>query len=102
MDHEKNSVMSYTTPFEASGTHHSNSELQITHDMYTNGYFMLVFDLTTDDSASEFHTSHSENGYIRIELKFGKPLPKGIMCLLYIEFDNSLLIDFSRNLTSDF
>jgi len=39
--HEKTSVMEYRTLFEASGIHHSNSELQISHDMYINGYFML-------------------------------------------------------------
>jgi len=45
MDHEKTSVMGYTTLFEGSGIHHSNTGLHITHDMYINGYFMLLFDL---------------------------------------------------------
>ena len=40
-DHEKISVIAYRTLFEASGIHHSKSGLQITHDMYINGYFML-------------------------------------------------------------
>jgi len=56
MDHEKTLVMGYTTLFEGSGIHHSNSGLQITHDMYTNGYFMLLFDLTPDRAASEGHS----------------------------------------------
>ena len=33
MDHEKTSVMGYRTLFEGSGIHHSNTGLQITHDM---------------------------------------------------------------------
>ena len=33
MDHEKTSVMGYTTLFVGSGIHHSNAGLQITHDM---------------------------------------------------------------------
>jgi len=70
--------------------------------MYINGSFMLLFDLTTDRSASERHTSHPENGNIKIGLKFGKPLPAAITCMLYLEFDNSLLIDFSRNVMTDF
>ena len=37
MDHEKTSVMGYRTLFGASGIHHSNSGMQITHDMYING-----------------------------------------------------------------
>ena len=96
MDHEKTSVMCYRTLFEASGIHHSNTGLQITHNMYINGYFMLLFDLTPDRGTSEGHKSHPENGNIRIELKFNKPLPKAIMCLLYLEFDNKVLIYFAR------
>jgi len=55
--HEKTTVMAYKTLFEGSGIQHSNSGLQITHDMYINGYFMLLFDLTPDLAASEGHTS---------------------------------------------
>jgi len=49
--HEK-TVMGYETLFEGSGFHHSNSGLQITHDMYINGYYMFLFDLTPDLAAS--------------------------------------------------
>ena len=85
MDKEKSSVMGYRTLFEVSGIHHSNSGLQITHDMYINGYFMLLFDLTHDRVASEGHTSHPVNSNIRVELKFSKPLPEPITCILYLE-----------------
>jgi len=64
MDHEKTSFMGYRTLFEVSGIHHSNSGHQITHDMYINGYFMLLFDLTPDRAASESHTSHPDNNNI--------------------------------------
>jgi len=102
MDHEKTSVMGYRTLFEASGIQHLNTGLQITPDMHINGYFMLLFDLTPDRGASEGHKSHPENGSIRIELKFNKPLLEAITCLLYVEFDNSVLIDFERTVTTDF
>jgi hypothetical protein len=102
MDHEKTSVMGYRTLFEATGIHHSNSGLQITHEMYINGFFMLFFDLTPDRSASESHTSHPENGNIRIEGKYNRPLPETITSLLYPEFDNSVHVDLARNVTTDF
>jgi len=98
MDHEKTSVMGYTNLFEASGIHHSNTELQISHNMYINGYFMFLFDLTPDRGGLEGHTSHPENSSIRIELKFDKTLPEAITCLLYTEFDK----DFERTLTTAF
>ena len=64
--HEKKTVMAYRTLFEGSGIHHSNSGLQITPDMYINGYFMLLYEFTPDRAASEGHTSHQDNGNVRI------------------------------------
>ena len=86
--------MGYRTLFEASGIIHSNSGLQITHHMYIHGYFVFIFDLSPDRSASEGHTSHPENVNNRIELILSKPLTEAITCLLYLEFDNSVLINF--------
>ena len=102
MDHKKTSVMGYRTLFEVSGIHHSNTGLLITPDMYINGFFMLLFDLTPDHGASGAHTSLPENGNIRIELQFSRPLPESITCLLYIEYDSIVLINFSRKFTTDF
>jgi len=102
MGHEKTSVVGYRKLFEASGIHHSNSGLQITHDMYVNGYFILLFDLTPDRSASEEHTSHPDSGNIRVELKFSKPLPEPITCIFYLEFDNYVRIDYARKVSTDF
>ena len=42
--------------------------------MYVNGHFMLVFNLTPVGSFSGGHTSPSENGNIRTELKFDTQL----------------------------
>jgi hypothetical protein len=53
--HEKTTVMGYWKLFEGSGIHHSNTCLQLTH-MYINGYFVLLFDVFADHSASEDHT----------------------------------------------
>jgi hypothetical protein len=83
--HERTSVMGCRSLFEASGIRHSNTGLQITHDMYIARYFMLLFDPTHDRNASEGHTSHPDSGNIRIELKFKKALPEAITCLLYLE-----------------
>jgi len=56
MGHKKISVMGYKTLFEGSGIHNSNAGIQITHDVYINGCFMLLFDLTPDRAASEENT----------------------------------------------
>jgi len=70
--------------------------------MYIKGFFMLLFDLTPDHGASEGHTSYPDNGNIRVELKFAKPLPEAITCIFYLEYDNSVRIDNSRTVSTDF
>jgi len=93
--------MGYRTLFEGSGILHSNAAHQMTHNMFLNVYFMLLFDLTPDQGASECHTSHHEQGNIRVELKFAKPLPEAISYLLYLELDNSVPTNLARNVTID-
>jgi hypothetical protein len=102
MNHEKTALIGYKTLFEVSGIHHSKSGHQITPDKYINGFFFLVFDLTPDIVALEGHTSDPVNGHIRLELKFANPLPDPLVCLLYLEYDNSVLIDAMRTVTTDF
>ena len=102
MGHEKTSVLAYNTLFERSGIRHSNSGLQITHDMFKAGYFLLLFDLTPDRDASEGHFSLPDQDNIRLELKFDKPLPDAVTCLLYLEYDNSVRIDQLRSVSTDF
>ena len=101
MSNEKSSVMGYRTLFEGSGIHHSNSRLQITPAMYINGFFMLVFDPTPDLVASEGHASDSAHGHIRLDLKFRKALPDPLVCLLYLDYYGSIIIDAPRTVTTD-
>ena len=70
--------------------------------MYINGFFMLVFDLTPDLAASEGHASDSTHGHIRLDLKFRKALPEPLVCLLYLEYDGSIIIDALRTVTTDY
>ena len=99
---EKTTTMAYQTLFSGSGIHHGNSGIQITHDMFIKVYFMLFFDLTPDSAASEGHTSISENGSLRIDVKFDSDLTAAITCLLYLEYDANIQIDSLRNVITDF
>jgi len=102
VDHEKTPVMGYRTLLEGPGISHSNAGHEITRDMFVNGYFMLLLDLTPDWGDSEGHISHHEQCNIRVVSKFAKPLTEAITCTLYLEFDNSLLINLARNVTTDY
>jgi len=111
-DTDRRSVSGHRTPedvihgvqdaLEGSGIHPSKSGPQITHDMHINGCIMLLFDLTPDRAASEGHTPHPDNGNIRVELKFSKPLREPITCIFYLEYDNSVCVRTSLTLTTDF
>ena len=70
--------------------------------MYINGYFMLLFVLTPDRSASQGHASQPDNGNISVELRFAKPLPGPVTCHFYLEFDNTISIDGLRTVSKDF
>ena len=100
MDDERTSVIGHRT--QGSGIHHSNSGIQITHNMYINGYFTLLFDLTPDRGSSEPHTSLPENDYISIELLFRKPLPESITWTLYLEYNSTVLVNLARTVTTNF
>ena len=89
----KTSTMAYQTLFSGLGIHHANTGLQITHELYMKGYFMLLFDLTPDNSASEGHTDLADNGKIRIELKFDDVLSDALTVLLYLKYDANVQID---------
>jgi len=63
---------------------------------------MLLFDLTPDLAASEGHTSPVEGGNIRNQVTFKDALKEAITCVLYLEYDNSVRVDFLRTVTTDF
>ena len=63
---------------------------------------MLLFDLIPDRAASEGHTSHSDNGNVRIKLKFAEGLPDAITCLIYLEYYVTVLIDDKGVVTTDY
>jgi hypothetical protein len=96
--HEKTTVLGYRTIFEGSDIHHSNAGLQITYDMFINGYFMLLGDLTPELSASDWHTSLSENANTRIKLKFDAALK--ITKLKLININLILIFDFNPEIKS--
>ena len=74
---EEKALIGYGTHFQGSGIHQWNSGLQITQ-MFVNGYFMFLFQLTPLTSSSGRHTSLSENSNFGTELKFDSQLANPI------------------------
>ena len=63
---------------------------------------MLLFELTPDSAASEGYTSISENGSIRIDVKFDSALTAATACLFYLEYDANIQIAALRKVITDF
>lgn len=74
----------------------------ISKEMFSNGYFMLAFDLTPDLSGSMNCSSSMNQGNIRLEARFDTALTNSLTCLVYMEFDRMLEIDKNRNVILDF
>jgi hypothetical protein len=88
----------YSTLFTSTGILKAPQGIQITKSMYKNGYFLLAFDLTADSSNnSAACTSLTEQGTIRLEARFAKPLSETINCMVHMEFDACVEIDKNRN-----
>ena len=71
----------------------------ITLEKFTQGFYVLGFDLTPDMEADEEHISLPRQGNVRIEARFKKPLPEHVTCILYAEIPTHIEIDNSRNVT---
>jgi len=65
----------YETLFSSTGIHHDDRAHMITLTMFTNGFYILGFDLTPDTEADEEHISLPRQGNVRIEARFKEPLP---------------------------
>ena len=89
----------YETLFSSTGIHHDNRAHMITLEMFTKGFYVLGFDLTPDKEADEQHISLLRQGKVRIEVRFKKPLPERVTCILYAEFPGHIKIDKSINVT---
>jgi hypothetical protein len=55
--------------------------------------FHAAFCPYADRAASEGHVSLPDQGNIRLELRFYRPIPEAVTCLLYLEYDNCVRID---------
>ena len=71
----------------------------ITLEMFTKGFYVLGFDLTSDREADEEHLNLPRQGNVRIEARFKKALPERVTCIFYAEFPGHVEIDNSRNVT---
>jgi len=65
----------YETLFSSTGIHQYDRAHTITLEIFTNGFYILGFDLTPDTEADE-HISLPRQGNVRIEALFKNTTPR--------------------------
>ncbi|XP_067118685.1 uncharacterized protein F54H12.2-like [Centruroides vittatus] len=88
--------------FEDTGCIHHHRSTNISYDEYKDGYALYCFDLTPDKSGSEGHISVNQLGNIAIELKFSKAIQETVNVICLLEYNNTLEIDHSRTVFTDY
>lgn len=89
----------YQTLFSGLGIHHQDRGHLITKDMFFHGYCLLAFDLTSDGSATESHSSVTRYGPVRVEVRFKSALTNALSFITYCVFDGTIAIDKSRSVS---
>lgn len=94
-------IRAYNSLLIGSGNLTSNKGIYINSDEYAQGYTLYSFDLSPDLCDGNY-MQLLQQGNVRVELKFSKPLVKTLSILIYAEFQNVIEITKSRSVLTDF
>ena len=92
-------VTAYSTLFSGTGKLHRNNGSILKKEDYSEGYTIIVADLTPFEIGDNFDLK--EEGTLSIDLVFKSPLAATISVLVYAEYDNVIEIDSNRNVIKD-
>ena len=96
---DKPIVTACNTLFSSTGKLHGNSGSIIKREDYSEGYPIIVADLTPLTTGDNFDLK--AKGTLSIDLVFKSPLAATINVLVYAEYDNVIEIDTNRNIIKD-
>ena len=94
-------VRGFNTLFSGTGKLFRDEGNALTIGYFNNGYALYVFDLTPDLGEND-HFNLSNQGSVRLVLKFAEALEQPVTVIAYAEFENVIEIDWNRNVIYDF
>ena len=94
-------VTAYNTLFSGTGKLHGNSGSIIKREDYSEGYTIIVADLTPFEIAIGDNFDLKAEGTLSIDLVFKSPFAAIINVLVYAEYGNVIEIDSNRNVIRD-
>lgn len=74
----------------------------LSYDEYLKSKSFFGFTLQPNTAGPNQSVPPKETGYINLHLKFKKPLAENVTCLIWAEFQNTIEVDSSRNIYTDF
>lgn len=101
-DHPDQNLLSYMSVFTGTGKWGHDEGCGFSREEYANGYCLYCWDLTADLSDAGGHFQLMKNSNVRLELQFGAPLTSTTTVVVYSEFQNMVMIDADRNVTTNY
>jgi len=102
MDFDKKLYMRpYRALSDATGFSHTNAGNFISHFDFEYGNTFFAFDLTPDQ-CNGWHEHTRKSGTIDLEMIFEKDTTEAVNIIVYANFENRILIDKDKNLTTDY
>ena len=102
MDFDKNLYSkAYYTLFNGLDRAGLDSGNEISPNDFKGGYCIFAFDLTPDMCTGD-HFNLVKSGNLRIGVNFGGDLAANVNCIVYMEHENIIEINKSRNIICDF
>ena len=91
----------YRSLFATAGQIDMDNGLDITRADYKSGYCIFGFDTSPSLCHGELQ-ERKINGTLRVYVEFRAPLPNSINVIMYMEFDNTIFVDKTRQITKDY
>ena len=101
-NHPRQNLLSYMSVFTGTGKWGKDEGCGFDRDEYSKGYTLYAWDLTADLSDMSEHFQLMKNTNIRLELRFDQPLDETTTVLVYSEFQNLIMVDADRNVTTNY
>ena len=91
----------YRSLFATAGRIDMDNGLDITRSDYKSGYCIFGFD-TSPSICNGEPLERKRNGTLQANIKFRAPLPNSINVIMYMESDNDIFVDKTRQITKDY
>ena len=101
-DFPDQSLLSYLSLLTGTGKWGKDEGCGFTRTEHPLGYCLFAWDLSADLSDGGDHFQLMRNTSVRLELKFKEALANPTNVIVYAEFENMIMIDADRNVTTNF